>query len=108
MDNFYKVQIHCLERDLARVTTERDTLIRQRAADVEALNAVQAMHAQAVAERDEADDALALAEKDRDEARDRCAVLLAERDAAVARFRQREDDASETRRALADALAERE
>jgi predicted phage gp36 major capsid-like protein len=34
--------------------TERDTLIRQRAADVEALNAVQALHAQAVAERDEA------------------------------------------------------
>ncbi len=31
-----------------------DTLIRQRAADVEALNAVQALHAQAVAERDAA------------------------------------------------------
>lgn len=34
--------------------TERDTLIRQRAADIESLNAVQAMHAQAVAERDDA------------------------------------------------------
>lgn len=33
---------------------EYDTLIRQRAADLEALNAVQALHAQAVAERDEA------------------------------------------------------
>jgi hypothetical protein len=43
-----------LEADLAHLRTERDTLIRQRAADLEALNAVQALHAQAVAERDEA------------------------------------------------------
>jgi hypothetical protein len=40
--------------------------------------------ARVTAERDEADDALAVAEKDRDEARDRCAVLLAERDEARA------------------------
>jgi|688.fasta_scaffold1506388_2 hypothetical protein len=33
---------------------ERDTLIRQRAADLEALNAVQKLHAHALAERDEA------------------------------------------------------
>jgi hypothetical protein len=36
------------------ILAERDTLIRQRAADLDALNAVQALHAQAVAERDAA------------------------------------------------------
>lgn len=40
--------------NIKTILAERDTLIRQRAADLEALNAVQALHAQAVAERDEA------------------------------------------------------
>lgn len=40
--------------NIKTILAERDTLIRQRAADVEALNTVQALHAQAVAERDEA------------------------------------------------------
>lgn len=39
---------------IVRAVNSHDTLIRQRAADVEAINAVQALHAQAVAERDEA------------------------------------------------------
>jgi chromosome segregation ATPase len=64
-------EIDRLDADLARVTAERDTLIRQRADDIAALNAVQALHAQ-----------------------------------AVARLARAEDDASETRRALADALAD--
>ncbi len=40
--------------NIKTILAERDTLIRQRAADLEALNAVQKLHAQAVAERDEA------------------------------------------------------